>query len=189
MIDIGTGDGRFVYHSARRNPRRFYIGIDANARPLKKISEKIHRKPARGGAANVLFLQAAVEDLPEELTGVADEVHIHFPWGSLLRAVLAGDELVLRNLRRVCAEGAWLEVIVALEADRDETKVGSLGLPNISTEYLAGELVPRYRAMGFDIVEQRTLPASHWRDLRTTWAKRLQTNRARVLIYLVGRAI
>ncbi|HEX3254127.1 MAG TPA: hypothetical protein VHS05_32120 [Pyrinomonadaceae bacterium] len=44
IIDIGTGDGRFVYQSARRNPRKFYIGIDPNAGPLEKISEKIHRK-------------------------------------------------------------------------------------------------------------------------------------------------
>ena len=51
IIDIGTGDGRFVYQSARRNPNKFYIGIDPNTRPLTKISEKIHRKPAKGGLA------------------------------------------------------------------------------------------------------------------------------------------
>jgi hypothetical protein len=50
IIDIGTGDGRFVYRSVRRNPNKFYIGIDPNVRPLEKISEKIHRKPNKGGA-------------------------------------------------------------------------------------------------------------------------------------------
>jgi 16S rRNA (adenine(1408)-N(1))-methyltransferase len=66
VIDIGTGDGLFVFESARQNARKFYIGIDASARPLEKISEKIHRKPAKGGLPNVLFLHAAVEDLPSE---------------------------------------------------------------------------------------------------------------------------
>src|SRR6185312_2067943 len=102
IIDIGTGDGRFVYQSARQNPEKFYIGIDPNTPPLEKISEKIHRQPAKGGAPNVLFIQAAVEDLPAELDGVADEVHVHFPWPSLLRAVASGDVSVLRNLRRIC---------------------------------------------------------------------------------------
>jgi 16S rRNA (adenine(1408)-N(1))-methyltransferase len=74
IIDMGTGDGFFVYHSARRNPRKFYIGIDANPRPLEKVSEKVHRRAAKGGLPNVLFVQAAVEDLPLELDGVADEV-------------------------------------------------------------------------------------------------------------------
>ncbi len=91
IVDIGTGDGRFVYQSARENPKKFYIGIDPNVRPLEKISEKIYRKPAKGGAPNALFVQAAIEDLPAELDGVADEIHVHFPWGSLLRAVATGD--------------------------------------------------------------------------------------------------
>ncbi|MGH9881869.1 MAG: methyltransferase domain-containing protein, partial [Pyrinomonadaceae bacterium] len=95
VIDIGTGDGLFVYQCARQNPRKFFIGIDANPRPLEKISERIHRKPAKGGLPNVLFLQAAVEELPSELYGVADEVHIHFPWGSLLRALMLGEYEVL----------------------------------------------------------------------------------------------
>ncbi|HEU4794362.1 MAG TPA: methyltransferase domain-containing protein, partial [Pyrinomonadaceae bacterium] len=110
IVDIGTGDGRFVYQSARQNPKKFYIGIDPNVSRLEKISEKIYRKPAKGGAPNALFIQAAVEDLPAELDGVADELHVHFPWGSLLRAVAAGDVAVLRNLRRICAPGALLEV-------------------------------------------------------------------------------
>ncbi|MCA1626211.1 MAG: class I SAM-dependent methyltransferase [Acidobacteria bacterium] len=82
ILDIGTGDGLFVYQSARRNPNKFFIGIDANPRPLEKVSEKIHRKPSKGGLSNVLFLQSSVEDLPSELDSVADEVHVHFPWGS-----------------------------------------------------------------------------------------------------------
>ena len=106
VIDIGTGDGLFVYQSARLNPRKFYIGVDANPRPLEKISEKIHRRPQQCGVPNALFVQAAVESLPQELDGVADEVHVHFPWGSLLRAVAVGDGVVLRNLRRICATDA-----------------------------------------------------------------------------------
>ena len=65
--------------------------MDANAKPLEKPSMKATRKPAKGGLANAMFVQAAVEDLPVEFDGVADEIHIHFPWGSLLRAVATGD--------------------------------------------------------------------------------------------------
>ena len=61
VLDIGTGDGFFVYNSARQNPKKFYIGIDANSRPLEKISEKIHRRASKGGLPNVLFIQSAVE--------------------------------------------------------------------------------------------------------------------------------
>ena len=37
IVDIGTGDGRFVYQSARENPAKFYVGIDANANDLPDV--------------------------------------------------------------------------------------------------------------------------------------------------------
>ena len=189
IIDIGTGDGRFVYQSARENPNKFYIGIDPNARPLEKISEKIHRKPAKGGAPNVLFVQAAVEDLPAELNGVADEVHVHFPWGSLLRAVATGDVAVLVNLRRICAPGALLEVVIGLDPARDQSEIDRLGLTPFSLEFIDKQLVPNYREGGFDIIERGILAASEWPEFNTSWAKRLQGNEGRAITYLIARAV
>ena len=189
IIDIGTGDGRFVYQSARQNPNKFYIGIDPNARPLEKISEKIHRKPAKDGAPNVLFIQSAVEDLPAELDGVANEVHVHFPWGSLLRAIATADLRVLQNLRRICSEGALLEVVIGLDPVRDESEIERLGLTPLSLEFIDDQLVPVYRSAGFQIFERGVLSASEWPELNTSWAKRLQGNERRSITYLIARAI
>ena len=188
IIDIGTGDGRFVYQSARQNPNKFYIGIDPNARPLEKISEKIHRKPAKGGAPNVLFIQAAVEDLPSELNGVADEVHVHFPWGSLLRAVATGETTVLANLRRICAPGALLEIVIGLDPARDQTEIERLGLTSLSIEFIDQQLVPNYRAAGFEAIEHGIIAASGPK-INTSWAKRLHGNEQRNITYLIARAI
>ena len=189
IIDIGTGDGRFVYQSARQNPNKLYIGIDPNARPLGKISEKIHRKPAKGGAPNVLFIQAAVEDLPSELNGVADELHVHFPWGSLLRAVATGESALLENLRRICAPGALLEVVIGLDPERDQTEIDRLGLTPLSVEFIDQQLVHKYQAAGLEIIERGIIPASEWPEFNTSWAKRLQGNEQRHITYLIARAI
>ena len=188
IIDIGTGDGRFVYQSARQNPNKFYIGIDPNTRPLEKISEKIYRKPAKGGAGNVLFIQAAVEDLPAELNGVADEVHVHFPWGSLLRAVVTGDIEVLRNVRRICSTGALLEVVTGLDPERDQSEIERLGLTPLSLEFIDTVLIQKYAAAGFQIVERGILAASERPDFETSWAKRLKGNERRPITYLIARA-
>ncbi|MGB7924209.1 MAG: methyltransferase domain-containing protein [Pyrinomonadaceae bacterium] len=189
IIDIGTGDGLFVYQRARRNPKKFYIGVDANTRPLEKVSEKVHRKPAKGGLSNVLFLQAAVEDLPPELDGIADEVHVHFPWGSLLRAVAVGDKEALRNLRRVCSIGALLEVVIGLDPERDRSEIERLGLQLLSIDHIDSALVHEYRSAGFEIVERGTLLPSEWPELQTSWAKRLKGNANRSLLYIVARAV
>lgn len=188
VLDIGTGDGLFVYRRARENPRKFFIGIDANPRPLEKVSEKIHRKESKGGLPNVLFLQASVEDLPPELNGVADEIHIHFPWGSLLRAVVVGEEAVLRNLRRVCSAGALLEVVIGLDPDRDRFEMERLGLPLMTAAHVNSVLVPRYENASFTVLEAGALPQSEWSRLHTTWGKRLKENANRALVYIVARA-
>ena len=189
IIDIGTGDGRFVYQSARRNPKKFYIGIDPNLAPLEKISEKIHRKPVKGGAPNVLFIQAAVEDLPAELDGVADELHVHFPWGSLLRAIATGDVSVLRNLRRICSFGALLEVLIGLDPVRDRAELERLGITKFSLQQIDEVLRPNYFNAGFEITERGILPASEWPEFNTSWAKRLQQSENRPITYLIGSAV
>ncbi|HEV7860121.1 MAG TPA: methyltransferase domain-containing protein [Pyrinomonadaceae bacterium] len=189
VIDIGTGDGLFVYQCARRNPKKFYIGVDASTRPLEKVSEKVHRKPAKGGLPNILFLQAAVEDLPPELDGLADEVHIHFPWGSLLRAVAVGDKEVLQNLRRVCSSEALLEVVIGLDPERDRSEIERLGLRPLSIDHIDSLLVPTYRDAGFEICERGTLLPAEWSEIQTSWAKRLKGNASRSLLYIIARAV
>jgi 16S rRNA (adenine(1408)-N(1))-methyltransferase len=188
IIDIGTGDGRFVYQSARRNPNKFHIGIDPNTRPLEKISEKIHRKPAKGGAPNLLFIQSALEDLPDELNGVANEVHVHFPWGSLLRAVATGDVELLQNVRRICAADALLEVVIGLDPVRDKSEIERLGLTPLTLDIIDAVLVPNYAVAGFKIIERGIIAASEWPKLDTSWAKRLRGNEQRPISYFIARA-
>jgi 16S rRNA (adenine(1408)-N(1))-methyltransferase len=185
VIDIGTGDGRFVSAAARANPNKFYIGIDANAKPLEKISMKATRKPSKGGLANVLFVQAAVENLPEELNAAADEIHIHFPWGSLLRAVLTGDEDVLRALRRIAAPECLVEIIVGIDEERDKSEIERLALPELSSGYLENVLIPKYVAAGFEVPESGALDSSEWSKLETSWARKLQGGANRKVTYLI----
>jgi 16S rRNA (adenine(1408)-N(1))-methyltransferase len=188
VLDIGTGDGRFVYQCAKENPTKFFIGIDAHAKALEKISEKIYRKPAKGGLPNVLFVQSAVEDLPAELDRVANEIHIHFPWGSLLRAVLSADARVLGNLRRVCAPDCVLEIIVGLDPERDRAEIERLELPALSESYLETILTGKYRVAGFDVLETGRLSEAGWSKLQTSWARKLQGNTMREVVYLIAQA-
>ena len=153
---------------------------------MAKISEKIYRRPDKGGAPNVLFLQAAIEDLPEELGGIAGEVHIQFPWGSLLKAVATGDELSLKSLRRLCRIGARLDVLIGLDAKRDRSQLQRFGLPDLSTEYLEHELVPAYAANGFKINDYVMLSPPEWPQIESSWAAKLRSSTTRVLVYLRG---
>jgi 16S rRNA (adenine(1408)-N(1))-methyltransferase len=189
IADIGTGDGLYVYRSARANPDKFYIGIDVQRKGLEKVSEKVHRKPDRGGLPNLLFVHAPVEELPPELDHSADEIHIHYPWASLLRAVAVGDREVLAGLWRIAAPGAWLEVLIGIDDARDSAEARRLELPPLTEDYFRSELTPRYAMAGFDVRESGTSAPTEWPHIDTTWAKRLRNNNHRRLLFLVARAI
>lgn len=177
----------FAYTAARQNPNKLYLGLDANARPLEKLSEKTHRGARKGGAANLLFIESAVENLPNELDGVASEVHVNFPWGSLLRAVATGDA-VLREVRRVCSTSATLHVVTGLDPVRDAAEIARLGLPLLTIDYIDHTLAGLYLCAGFEIVDHRMLSATECREIPSSWARRLHGASGRALCYWIAKA-
>lgn len=188
MIDIGTGDGRFVAASAKSNPNRFFIGVDANVKPLEKPSMKATRKPSKGGLPNVLFVQAAVENLPDEFKGIANEIYVNFPWGSLLRAVATADETVICGLHRVAEQNCTLEINLGIDTERDKTEIERLGIPFLTENYIQNTLLPAYQSLGFKYLRHHHLETKEWRKIETSWAKKLQGGSGRRLTRLVFRA-
>jgi 16S rRNA (adenine(1408)-N(1))-methyltransferase len=66
----------------------------------------------REHVVNALFVVAAIEAMPPELTGIAERLTVLFPWGSLLRGVARGEGPVLATLARVATPGATLDVVI-----------------------------------------------------------------------------
>ncbi|HKR60589.1 MAG TPA: hypothetical protein VJS64_12790 [Pyrinomonadaceae bacterium] len=183
---MGTGDGLSVYKSAQAYQKRFFIGIDANRRPLEKISEKIYRRPAKGGLTNVLFVQAVVEELPADLDGVASEVQVEFPWGSLLRGVAGGDAAIMSSLRRICSPAARLNVTISIDPHRDGSEWERLGLPAFTIDYAETVVTSRYRNAGFRIVYAEEIRSL---QLKSSWARRLHQSSSRKLFRIEAEAM
>ena len=95
---------------------RLVVGVDASAAGMAEASRRAARRTERGGLPNALFVVAAAEALPHELDGLADRVTVHFPWGSLLRGLLAADPAILDGLVRVMRPGATLSMLVSSTA-------------------------------------------------------------------------
>ncbi|MEQ9003618.1 MAG: class I SAM-dependent methyltransferase, partial [Pseudomonadales bacterium] len=187
-MDVGTGDGHYVYQRARREPDTLVIGIDASADALARLSERVHRRRARGGAPNALFLRAAAASLPETLSGLALEVHVQFPWGSLLQAVAGGDAPVLARIAALCAPGGRLIVTIGLDAVRDGREWQRLGLLPPEAEHLQAALPARYREAGFASIDTGILSPEACLTLESTWAKRLRRGEGRTVLRLVAEA-
>jgi 16S rRNA (adenine(1408)-N(1))-methyltransferase len=172
-IDLGTGDGRFAYRYAQAHPERFVIGLDPVAENMREMSARAARKPARGGLANVLYAVASIEHMPGELRGVADEIYVTLPWGSLMRGIILADSAVLDGLAVAAATGAVIRIVLNTRIFDDPVPIDAQDLPDVTPEYVRETLAPAYARHGIEIRETRSMDADEVAAIGTTWAKRL----------------
>ena len=173
IVDVGTGDGRFAYHLASADPARLVIGIDALDEPMGEVAAKAARKPARGGRPNLLLARASIEALPPELEGIADEVSVQLPWGSLLEGIVLARRDVLGGLAALCRPGARLAVTLNGEIWLDSTPARYEHLPVPTPEYVADVVAAGLAGVGISLGDARYASAEEAKALPTTWARRL----------------
>ena len=156
VMDIGTGDGRYVLELARARPERLAIGFDACREQLGRVS--------RQAPPNSLFLIGNALALPAALAGRVCRVTINFPWGSLLAGLLEGDPCFMAGLRMAAAPGFELEIRLNSSAVRHQGH---------ELEE-SGELVRRALEQGgFATPGLARLPAQALKNFPTTWSKKL----------------
>ena len=129
-----------------------------------------------------MFVLAAAEAPPCELSGLADLVTVTFPWGSLLRGVLGLDEAVVEGLATLVAPGGCLRALFSVEG-RDRAGVDGLG----GDADMEARMRNAFAAAGVDLIELR--PASH-REVdasNSSWARRLRVGRDRTAWMAVFR--
>jgi 16S rRNA (adenine(1408)-N(1))-methyltransferase len=180
VIDIGTGDGKFVYNQARKNPDNFYIGIDSSINLLEDISIKIYKKESRGGLKNIIFIQMPIEEISEELNGIADIIYVNFPWGSLLSGIVRGEEIVLRNIRNIAKslENVSLYIYLTYNPSFEPDFIEEKDLPHLSYEYIDTILREKFKNFEIEIKEINTLEVNEAKKL-TSWAKKILSQRRR----------
>ncbi|HUS17039.1 MAG TPA: class I SAM-dependent methyltransferase [Chloroflexia bacterium] len=167
LVDLGTGDGRYVRHVATRSPGTFAIGIDLCVANMREAS--------RRAPANTLFLIARAHALPAELQGLATHLTINFPWGDLLTGLLGPDTRLPDGLAALLRPGGLLEIRLNGGA------VAEVG----STLGRAGAAVGHglWNA-GFRVEPPRLLDARELRACPTTWAHRLAFGRDPCALYI-----
>ncbi len=178
IVDAGTGDGRYAYAQASAHPEWLVIGVDALDEPMGETAHKALRKPAKGGRANVVFVRAAVEALPDELHGIADEVHVILPWGRLLEGIVLADVDVLDGLAALGRPGARVQITLNGEIWVESTPARYEHLRVPTPEYVTEVVAPGFARAGIELDAARYLSADETSALPTTWARKLGHGRA-----------
>lgn len=145
---------------------------------MRRVSARAAAGPARGGLPNALFVRAAVERLPPELTGVS-ALQVVMPWGSLLHTVLGGDPQALAGLAAACRPGASFLIALNLHAWRPPVP-DVADLPEPDPAWAHETLATAYAAAGLRLGQVRHLTGHEVADLHSSWARRLAASRQRL---------
>ncbi|MGZ9222351.1 MAG: class I SAM-dependent methyltransferase [Anaerolineales bacterium] len=167
LLDLGTGDGRYVRCRAEQHQDRFFIGVDACRENLRANSQR--KLP------NALFIIASAQALPQELNGLASHMTINFPWGSLLESLLSSEESLASQLLCVTRRFAGLDIHLNAEA---------LVTAGWTLESGAHQIERIMNAEGWGTKSLSWMDANVLRSFPTTWAKRLAFGRDPRAIHL-----
>lgn len=177
LVDVGTGDGRFALHLARRDPGTLVVAIDAITENLEETARKAARPPMKGGTPNVLYVHASAEAPPPELHGRADGVIVILPWGRLMAGLLLPIGEVLDGLRRLGHAATDFRAVINAEVWGNPIPIEARDLPELTPDRAMTDLAPRYREHGVAVTHSELLDAVGVAELRSTWAKRLASSR------------
>jgi 16S rRNA (adenine(1408)-N(1))-methyltransferase len=114
-----------------------------------------------------MFVAAAAEAPPTELIGLADEVRILFPWGSLLRGVLGRDERVARGIAALARPGARVTATVSVTPADGIGGIAALDMAAIA------DVGHDLRAAGLRVTGSHRIDREEVRTTRSSWGRRL----------------
>jgi len=160
ILDLGTGDGRYVHSLAEKNPSWFVIGVDA-------CRENLHEH-SRAKLPNMLFVIASAQSLPPELNGLVSHITINFPWGSLLESLLSADTNLISGLESISCSTALIDL---------RLNAGALAEVGWTLEAGAEQIYNNLLQTGWQVNAPTMLNASALRNFPSTWAKRLAVGR------------
>ena len=149
---------------ARTRADTLAIGLDASSDALAYAARRVVRERL----PNLLLLRDPVESLA--LESVADEVTVHFPWGSLLRGALAEDESVFAAICRLPRPGGVLTVMLSITARDGRAPLDGGDIARARRAY---------RTCGLVLVDHRAVMRADVDAARSSWGKRLGVGQTR----------
>jgi 16S rRNA (adenine(1408)-N(1))-methyltransferase len=182
ILDMGTGDGRFVYKSALENPSKLYVGID----PAEKQMELFSKKATRKKVYNAMFIVGSIEMLPFKLNNFADKIYVILPWGSLLKNIIEPDQNNIKKVSGLLKPEGNLQIIFGYNPRFEPSESQRLNLPEINDELIHQNIVPKIEEYGnLSLQQQNTLTKNELFNFETTWSKKLTFGAERPLFQLI----
>lgn len=186
VVDLGCGNGKQIYNLAKNDQSKLFIGIDANYKDLEEISAKSLKKKERGGLENLSYIYSGVENLPDELENIANEIQINFPWGSLLEGVIRGEDAILQNICKIAKPNASLVIYLTYDSKFESEFMTDRELPELDFDYLEKNLREKFKAFDIEIENIKILSEEEKAEIQSPWGKKILDKRDREVYRIEG---
>ncbi len=184
ILDLGTGDGRFVYKNALKNKNSLYIGLDPAEKQIQIYSKKANRRRLK----NALYILGSLEKIPEELLSSTDKIFVNLPWGTLLEKIVRSNETYTKRLSKILKNDGEIEIIFGYVPELEPSETERLNLPKIENESDVLKAFSTFKKM-FEVVEMKRLLKVDLDKIETTWAKKLKFGKDRFIYKIVLKKI
>ena len=183
VIDLGTGNGKFVYDLAFNNPEILYLGIEPTASNLFEYSKKANKNKVK----NLIYMITSIERMDDVLNEMADIVYINFPWGSLLEAIVKDIPELLGKIALLGKKGAEYNFTFAYSTIHEPVEIEKRKLPLLTDDYLKSNLSAIYEKAGLIIENYTNLKPEDIKEFGTLWAKKLFLGKNRDVYNIISK--
>lgn len=169
FLDIGTGDGRYIYKKALENPNYLYIGIDP-AKNVEDYQREINRKRLK----NAQLTQTSIENYNPKVSEFFDEITIILPWGNLLKYCVTVDLKFFEKISGWLKKDGEIKIIFGFNEELEEKQTKRLELKNLNEKeinFLKDNYskIPKLKLTHFENIFYLDLET-----IESTWAKKLK---------------
>lgn len=167
ILDIGTGDGRFIYKSAVLHPKNLYIGIEPSVN-FKEYQREINRNKL----TNATLINSSIENF-EAKDNFFNQIYIHLPWGVLLKYVVTVDKDFFKKITKMLKEDGEVEITFGYDPKLEKSETKRLDLKELNLKEL-GFLKEKYSKIpGLKLINFSLISNKDLKDKQTSWSKKL----------------
>lgn len=151
IIDLGTGQGAFVYFNALSNQNNFYIGLDSSRDSMKRYAVKQYKSKIE----NLIYVVMNAQKIDSILFGKFKEVYVNLPWGSLLQGIFKEELGIIENLSKLLCEDGLFHICFSYDTKLEKNEIEKRDLPGLGEDYFENVFKPLYGkySLNVDFIE------------------------------------
>lgn len=184
VIDLGTGQGSFVYFNACENKDIFYVGIDSCRDSMKKYGVKQYKNKVD----NILYCVMNAQKMDEVLYNKFSKVYINLPWGSLLQGLFKEEFNIINTISLLLRSCGEVRMCFSYDDRFEKCEIEKRELPFLDDDYFKNEFIPMYLRYGIKIEDINYISKEEI-DFRSKWMHVLTESKSRKFYIITGKKI